>query len=337
MTAQDMAIATKLFVKLQFTGEDHEMSANIEERFEGMARRLERAEQANRAMKIWSSIAFTALMAFGAGPFASNVTAKSKPPAIVTATQEIDLDSGGKTVASLRMVAGKPNLVFFDSAGKTVVDVGIDGATLPTGHAAGIAVLDGNEDIPGTGKIRATLGVTPSGPAAGVGNSTYDGNGTQRSADGSAIDGSLAYDVLYDATAVARTGMEYDPGINFNGSFSDDASGNNRSSFGSGVDGSYSGAFIYDAAGKLRDQTIYIPSANFNGTQSYDGAGHPLSSEGNFLVNNAAQSIEANQSFVDLSDTAGTLRVFEFQNSTNEGGVDFDPGSTTVQGFWGNP
>jgi hypothetical protein len=313
------------------------MTTNIEERFEGMAKRLERAEHANRAMKIWGSIAFATLIAFGSGPFASNATAKKKPPAIVTATQEIDLESGGVTVASLRLVSGKPNLVFFDSAGKTVVDVGIDGATLPTGHAAGIAVLDGNEDIPGTGKIRATLGVTPSGPAAGVGNSTYDGNGAQRSADGSAIDGSIAYDVLYDATGVARTGLEYDPGVNFNGSFSDDASGNNRSSFGSGVDGSYSGSFIYDAAGKLRDQTVYVPSANFNGTQSQDGAGHELSTVGNFLVADLASNIEANQSFLSLNDTTGTLRLFEFQNSTNEGGVDFNPGSTTVQGSWGNP
>jgi hypothetical protein len=314
------------------------MSANIEERFEGMARRLERAEQANRAMKIWGSIAVAALISLGSGSFASNATAKPKPPSIVTATQEIDLQSAGKTVASLRLVSGKPNLVFYDSAGKTVVDVGIDGTTmLPTGHAAGIAVLDGNEDIPGTGKARATFGVTPSGPGAGVGMGTYDGNGVQRSADGSLVDGSIAFTDLYDAAGVIRTGLTYDPGTNFTGSFSNDASGNGRTSMGSGVDGSYSGEFISDAAGKLRDQTVYVPSANFNGTQSYDGAGHSLSTLGNFLVDDAPHLIEANESFVSLQDTAATLRVFEFQNSTNEGGIDFNPGSTTVQGSWGNP
>jgi hypothetical protein len=192
--------------------------SSIEERFEGMAKRLERAEQANRAMKIWGSIAFVALMTFGSGPFASDATAKKKPPAIVTATQEIDLASGGKTVASLRMVGGKPNLVFFDSAGKTVVDVGINGTALPTGHAAGITVLDGNEDIPGTGKIRAGFGVIPSGPEAGAGESTFDGNGVVRSAVGSTVDGSIAFAALYDATGVSRTGLTYDPGINFTGS-----------------------------------------------------------------------------------------------------------------------
>jgi hypothetical protein len=313
------------------------MNANIEERFERMAKRLERAEQANRAIKIWGSIAIGGLILVGSGPFASNATAKKQPPAIVTATQELDLDSGGKTVASLRMVAGKPNLVFFDSAGKTVVDVGIVGATLPTGHSAGMAVLDGNEDIPGTGKIRASFGVTPSGPAASVGTGTFDGNGVVRSVVGSTVDGSISFANLYDATGATRTGLTYDTDTNFTGSFSVDASGNTRSSMGSGVDGSYSGSFIYDAAGKLRDQTVYVPSSNFNGSQSYDGGGHALSTVGNFLVNDAAHSIEANQSFVSLQDTAATLRVFEFQNSTNEGGIDFDPGSTTVQGFWGNP
>ena len=315
------------------------MTVNIEERIEGMAKRLERAERANRAMKIWGSIGFAALIGLGAGPFASSAGAKPKPktPAIVSATQEIDLESGGNIVASLRMVSGKPNLVFFDSAGKTVVDVGIVGTTLPTGHSAGMAVLDGNEDIPGTGKVRASFGVTPSGPTASVGTGTFDGNGVVRSAVGSTVDGSIAYNLLYDATGVVRTGLEYDPAVNFTGFFSNDASTKNRSSVGSGVDGSYSGSFIYDETASLRDQTIYIPSANFNGSQSYDGASHALSTVGTFLVNDAAHSIEANQSFLSLNDTTGTLRLLDFQNTTNEGGIDFNPGSTTVQGFWGNP
>ena len=308
---------------------------STEERLDEMTRRLERAEKANRAMKVWGSIAFAVLIAFGSGPFASNATAKKKPPAIVTATQEINLESGGTTVASLRLVSGKPNLVFFDSAGKTVVDVGIAGTTLPTGHAAGVAVLDGNEDIPGTGKIRVSFGVTPSGPSAGVGMGTYDGNGVVRSADGSTVDGSISYTDLYDATGVIRTGLTYDPSINFTGSFSDDASGNSRSSVGSGVDGSYSGVFVDDGAGKLRDQIIFVPSANFNGTQSYDGAGHNLSSVGNFLI--AGSGVEANESFMTLSDTS-LPRVFEFQNSTNQGGVDYNPGAfPTPDHGWGNP
>jgi hypothetical protein len=315
------------------------MTSTIEERFEEMSRRLDRAERASRAMKTWSLIGFAALMVFGLGPFASNATAKPKPKpqAIVAATQEIDFEPGGQIVASLRLISGKPNLVFFDSAGKAVVALGINGAALPTGHAAGLAVFDGNEDIPGTGKLRASVGVTPSGPLAGVGEGTFDGNGVLRSSIGSAVDGSSAGVGFLDATGVTRTGLTYDPATNFTGFFSEDPSTKTRSAVGSGVDGSFSGSFIYDAAGDLRDQTIYIPSANFNGSQSQDGAGHELSTVGNFLVADPANNIEANQSFLSLNDTTGTLRLLEFQNSTNEGGIDFNPGSTTVQGSWGNP
>ena len=39
------------------------MNVNVEERFEGIARRLERAEQANRAMKICGSIAIATMIA----------------------------------------------------------------------------------------------------------------------------------------------------------------------------------------------------------------------------------------------------------------------------------
>jgi len=47
--------------------------------------------------------------------------------------------------------------------------------------------------------------------------------------------------------------------------------------------------------------------------------------------------LQANESLMQLDDASGTLRLIEFQNSTNEGGVDFNSGSTTAQGAWGNP
>jgi hypothetical protein len=309
-------------------------SMNLEERLEAMAVRLERVEKINRLLKIWGTIAIVALI--GSGPFASNVIAKPAPK-VVTASA-FNLVSSGKTVASLSIFNGQPSLVFFDNAGKTVMGVGIDGAlTLPTGHGVGIGVYDGNADIPGTGKIRAAFGVTPSGPLAGVGAQTFDGNGELRSAIGATIDSSVELAFFFDGTGTLRNGLVYDPATNFNGSFSNDASGNGRSSVGSAVDGSYSGEFISDAAGKLRDQILYIPSGNFNGFQSYDGANHNLSSLGNFLVDNAALAQQANESFMLLSDTS-LPRVFEFQDSTNEGGVDYDPGKfPTFQGGWGNP
>src|SRR5271163_1070371 len=169
----------------------------IEERLEQMSRRLERAEQANRAMKIWGSIAIAVLVA--AGPFASNVMAKAKPK-VVTASA-FNLESAGKIVASLEMVEGQPNLVFLDTASKPVVGVGIDPAALPSGHAAGMTIFDGNADIPGgTGIARAIFGITPSGTGAGEGSGTFDSTGKQRSFVGSAPDGSLTGAYFYDTT-----------------------------------------------------------------------------------------------------------------------------------------
>lgn len=210
---------------------------STEERLEEMGRRLERAEQSNRAMKIWSSIAFAALIAFGSGPFASTVMAKAKAKAVTAS--EFDLESNGKIVATLGIFSGQPNLIFFDNAGKTVVGVGINGdLSLPTGHAAGIGVYDGNADIPGTGKLRATLGVTPSGPSSGVGVATYDGNGVQRSAAGSAVDGSLGFLDTIDPNGSITGIIDNDTAGNVDqGFFANDLNGKTRVFAGNSLDG----------------------------------------------------------------------------------------------------
>jgi len=260
--------------------------ASVEERLEQMSKRLERAEQANRAMKLWGSIAIGLLVAVG--PFASSVMAKAKPKAKVVTASAFNLESGGKVVASLAIVDGQPNLEFFDTAGKPVIAVGIDPLALPTGHAAGITVFDGNADIPGgSGDARAIFGITPSGTGAGEGSGTFDASGSQRSFVGSAPDGSYAGAYFDDPTGAIRTGAQYNPSLNFNGAFSVSETGVLLSAVGSAI---------------------------------------------------AAESgFQTDEAFMSLSDTSGTLRLFDFENSTNEGGEVFNPGSTTVDGTWGNP
>ena len=56
---------------------------------------------------------------------------------------------------------------------------------------------------------------------------------------------------------------------------------------------------------------------------------------GNVLAGTTSPIIPANDSFMSLLDTSGTTRVVEFQNSTNEGGVDYNAGSTTRAGKLG--
>ncbi len=259
----------------------------VEKRLEQLSKRLERAEQANRAMKLWGSIAIGLLVAVG--PFASNVMAKAKAK-VVTASA-FNLESGGKIVASLEMVEGQPNLVFLDTASKPVVGVGIDPAALPSGHAAGMTIFDGNADIPGgSGDARAIFGITPSGTGGRRRQRHFRlRSGNQRSFVGSAPDGSLAGAYFYDATGTLRTGVQFDPAASIN----------------------FSGAFSTSESGEL------------------------LSAVGSAIAANSAY--QADESFLSLGDTSGTLRLFEFQNSTNEGGEVFNPGSTTVDGTWGNP
>ncbi len=115
-----------------------------------------------------------------------------------------------------------------------------------------------------------------------------------------------------------------------------DSNGKERTRWGDTVDDSFSGLLFFDAAGGYRAGIGYDPTtALFNGFSTADGSGHTLAVLGNALATSGI--LAPNDSFMDLSDTSGTERVFEFQNSTNEGGIDFNPGSTTVQGGWGNP
>lgn len=257
---------------------------SIERRLEQMSKRLERAERANRVMKIGGSIGFATLIAFGSGPFASTVMAKKvKPPTAEVAAQAFDLEnSSGQILATLTQVSGKPNLVFFDGSGKTVLGVGL------TSNAAGITVVDGNSILAGSGIARNTWGITNSGALSGIGGATFDADGKQRTRWGDAIDDSSSGIQFDDSNGAFRTGVEYDP-----------------------------------------------TTAFFNGFSTYDGSGHPLSVLGNVLATEGPLS--ANDSFMELLDTTGQLRVLEFQNSTNEGGVDYNEGAgTTVQGGWGN-
>ncbi len=239
-------------------------------------------------------------------------------------------------------------MTFFDSNGARLILVGVG----DTGNQAGIDGFDGNTIAPGNGVERTGYGIAGStfnNPGFGMG--VYGANGQElddrRMEIGSTLDGTTVPSEvwLYDSAATLRTGVEVDPSTDFVGFFSGiytesaDAivTGTPESLIGNASDNSASYAWLYDSSGNLRDGIQYNPSVNFNGFFSQDAAGDALSSVGNFLTTVPAASEQANESFMHLSDTTGALRLFEFQNSTNEGGVDFNPGSTTIQGSWGNP
>ena len=95
---------------------------------------------------------------------------------------------------------------------------------------------------------------------------------------------------------------------------------------------------FYDASGGLRAGIEYYPAAaiNFSGVYSTDGSGHTLSSLGSAIAASTPLNEEANQSFMTLSDTSSPR--FRIQNTTNEGGINYDPGDfPTAESGWGNP
>lgn len=274
---------------------------SIEQRLEEMTKRLARAERGNRAMKIWGAIAILALVGFGSGPFASTVMAKKlKIPARIVAQEFVLISSTGAPLAALVPYEGGAELAFLNGA-TTRTAVGFN-----TNAGGGLATFDAS------GTLRTYVGTDQTGVGPN-GLAIFDANGEPRiGVAQSAAEGNAFY--LQDAD-----------GKTLRGAFTATDSG-------SAVD-----LAIFDATGAVRTGVEYDPSTTFfNGFYSQDGSGHNLSLLGNVLAGTTS-ALSANDSFMSLLDTSGTTRVTEFQNSTNEGGVNFNPGSTTPEGGWGNP
>ncbi len=114
---------------------------------EDIQKRLERLERSVRYSKV-----LVIAMAVCTVAFATVPKARSLGSPFPLAASEFDLlGPGGKITAKLTTNDGGPNLLFYDNNGKLVEEVGINENTPAS---AGMAVLDGNSIIPGTGVVR---------------------------------------------------------------------------------------------------------------------------------------------------------------------------------------
>lgn len=267
--------------------------------------------------------------------------------------QTLNLVNGSNQVLATLTAApnGGGSLTFFDSNGKRYLLVGVK----DDGTQAGLEAFDGNTLASGNGVLRTAFGIagneSPYGSGFGMFVRGADG-ATPRVAIGSSLDGTTypSFVNLYDSSGTVRTGVQVNPCTNFVGFFtgiyptnptnsdttcSTGSTGANESLIGNAYDNSASYSILYDSSGNVRNAIQYNPSANFNGFLSQDGAGDTLSVLGNALT--ATSSVQANESFMQLLDT-NNLRLSEFQNSTNQGGLDFNPGGAIdSNGGWGNP
>ena len=132
---------------------------SIERRLEQMSKRLERAERANRVMKIWRfdwirdahRIRIRTVRFNGHGQ-------ESERPTAEVAAQAFDLENpGGQILATLTQVSGNPTWFSLMDLARPVLGVGL------TSNAAGITVVDGNSILAGSGIARNTWGITNSG------------------------------------------------------------------------------------------------------------------------------------------------------------------------------
>jgi hypothetical protein len=167
----------------------------------------------------------------------------------------------------------------------------------------------------GMGKLTVGVGVvgsTAAGMAVYDGNSILAGAGIARITWGITGSGPLA-------------------GIG-GGTF--DANGKQRTGWGDAVDDSESNISFYDANGGFRTGVEYFPPTAYNGFLSQDGSGNNLSLLGSVLA--PVGIFAANDSFMQLIDTTGQIRVIDLKNSTNDGGLAFSP-TNVFDGGWGNP
>jgi hypothetical protein len=284
-----------------------------------------------------------------------------------TNVQSLNLvDASNHIIARL---AAQPNggggLTFFDSNGNRFILVGVS----DDGTQAGLTAYDGNTLASGNGVVRTGFGVTGSNNAnPGFGMGVVGADSTRRIQLGTSLDGTTVpasmgfYDGMgkltlglglgsttagitaYDGNSVlAGTGRPRNGwGITNSaggplagiGGITFDSHGIERTRWGDAIDDSFSGILLFDASGGLRTYLEYFPAANFAGFQTQDGGGHVLASLGSTLTGTGF--LGANDSAMQLLDTSGQLRVLEFKNSMNEGGVAFSP-TNVVDGGWGNP
>jgi hypothetical protein len=258
--------------------------SSLVERLERIERENTRFRRSTRIMKILLASTIALVATIVSVPKVHSILL----PGIVTAREFDLLSPSFHVTAKLQTLRNGPNLTFYDNSGKIVADVGWVNDS--TSAQAGLSVFDGNSVLAGNGVARAEVGFTARRSAGtGVGLASYDGTGALRTATGQALNGSIAYEYLYDESGALRTGILLPSSANI-GYFNQDADGTPRISLYESQDGLVSSLSLIHQSGIegadaiANDETGFVGSnfATWNADHSHIasiiGVGEPSDS-----------------------------------------------------------
>ncbi len=213
----------------------------------------------------------------------------------VISVQQFNLvDAHNNVLASLGQTSNGTVLTFFDSSGKATLTVGNN----TQANFEGMVAWDGNSIIPGAGISRVSLGA--SNPD-GFGGSIVDGTGKTRATFGLTYDGTGTGFNAFAVNGSQTTLAAFENGPN-EGLYVNDLNGKLRVQAGISLDGiSFDGVFVYDQTGLVRTGVDYEPGNNFQGFFTSGANGGSLSILGNAL--------DGSFSFLNLLDSSGTNEV----------------------------
>jgi hypothetical protein len=184
---------------------------------DAMARRIERLERSNRAMKLLALGAIFVCIGLNAGPALS---AFPHGPKKIDAQSFNLVSPKGALLATLAQGVNGGYLAFFDANGKAEMLVGTSASAAD--KSIGVATFDGNALMPGNGVARQVWAMG----TASIGNSIFDASSNARLSNVTAGDGSNAGSFFYDASQTLRAGIG--AGTNGPGAFFNDSTGTAR-------------------------------------------------------------------------------------------------------------
>ena len=227
------------------------------------------------------------------------------------------VDSGNNVLATLGTSSFGHGLTFFDSSGNVTLILG----NTADGTAAGLALFDGNNIIPGTGKFRLSLAEANASNAFGNGFGlvTWDTAEKAKLAAVTTLDNTQSFIETIDPNGSVAAIEDDGKTFHQQGFFTNDLNGKNRTFVGNSLDGtSYDEIITND------------PNGSFAGIEDNNGG---TGGQGFFSTDKNGN----NRIFAGTSLDGTSFNVIDTTDSNgSQAGITDNTGSGGSQGFFAN-